>query len=122
VSTHRSAPASLKLQSVGGAAYGTVSQSFAAHSGSFTLSGAIKANGKLDESLFAVQAFGEDGRQIGWITVFDARDAKNWTEFSRFVSLPPGTKNWNLVLTLKGDGAAWLDDVKAEAEKSVFLD
>jgi photosystem II stability/assembly factor-like uncharacterized protein len=122
VSTHKGAPASLKLQSVEGAAYGTVGQNFAAYAGRFTLSGWVKSSGNLDETLLAIQAFGEDGKQVGWITLVDTRGKKEWTQFRQTLSLPAGTKSWNLVLTLKGDGAVWLDEVQTQPEKSVFPD
>lgn len=119
---YHSAPASLRLASVGGAAYGSTSQSFLSAPGPFTVSGWVKSTGTLDEVLVAAQAFGKDGKQIAFVTLTNAAHSKDWQLFSGSVQLPPETAHWNLVLTLKGDGQAWLDDVQFKLPVSVFLE
>ncbi|HEX8235645.1 MAG TPA: hypothetical protein VF600_06780 [Abditibacteriaceae bacterium] len=118
----RSAPASLQLRSVGGAAYGTVSQTVAATKTPMLMSGVARSSGQFEEAVVAVQAFDATGKQIDWFTLSDVRDSSRWTTFQKNVALSPQTAKWNLVVTLRGTGAVWLDDFKIEAAPSVFLD
>ena len=120
--TYHTAPASLRLQSVGDTAYGSVSQSFDPTSEALTVSGWVKSSGVLTESLVAAQAFDKDGKQIAFITLANAANVKEWQSFSGQVHLPPETAHWNLILTLKGDGQAWLDDVQFSRPPQVFLE
>ncbi len=113
-------PASLRVEAVGGPAYGSVSQSFGPASDPFTVSGSVKSSGQLDEALVAVQATDAAGKQIAWITLTNAAGVKAWQPFSSAVSLPPGTAHWSLLMTLKGTGKAWLDEVKFSRAPSVF--
>jgi hypothetical protein len=112
----------LQLRSVGGAAYGTVSQLMAPTATAFTVSGAAHSSGRLEEAVIAVQAFDESGKQVAWQTLADARGTKEWTAFKQTVTLPARTTHWNLIVTLRGEGGVWLDDVKIEAALSVFLE
>ena len=113
-------PASLRLEAVGGAAYGSVSQSFGPAPDPFTVSGLVKSAGQLDEALVAVQAADASGKQVAWITLTNAAGVKSWHHFSEPVHLPSETAHWNLVMTLKGSGKAWLDEVKFSRAASVF--
>ena len=120
--TYHSTPASLRLESVGGTAYGSVSQSFDPALDPFTVQGWVKTSGKLEESLVAAQAFDKDGKQVAFVTLANAASAKEWQSFSGQVQLPRETAHWGLILTLKGNGQAWLDDVQFTRPPSVFLE
>jgi photosystem II stability/assembly factor-like uncharacterized protein len=119
---YHTGPASLRLESVGGAAYGSVSQGFDAATAPFLVSGWVKSSGALDEALVAAQAFGADGKQVAFVTLTNAAGVKQWQAFSGPVQLPKETTHWNLVLTLKGAGKAWLDDVQFAHPPQVFLE
>jgi hypothetical protein len=120
--SYHSAPASLQLRSVAGPAYGTVSQSMPATKTGMLISGVAKSSGKLEEAMVAVQAFDATGKQVDWFTVADVQAARDWTAFKKTVTLSPQTATWNLVVTLRGDGAVWLDDAKIEAAPRAFLE
>ena len=113
-------PASLRVESIGGPAYGSISQGFGPTSDPFTVSGSVKSVGQLDEALVAVQATDAAGKQVAWITLTNAAGVKAWQPFSGAVSLPPGTAHWSLVMTLKGTGKAWLDELKFSRATGVF--
>ncbi len=119
-SDYKSAPASLRLESVGGPAYGTVSQPFGPAPDAFQVTGSVKSAGQFDESVFAVQEMDATGKQVAWINLANAAGAKTWQAFSGTVQLPPEAASWNLVLTLKGTGKVWLDDVQFSSPPRVW--
>lgn len=115
-------PASLSLRSEGGAAYGTVAQEFAPTNGIFIISGTTKGKGQLKESLVALQVFDAAGKQIGWINLVQIQNHnKWWDKFSEQVILPAGAARVRLVVTLKGDGQVWLDEVAVSKPAPLFL-
>lgn len=118
---YKTGPASLRLESVGGTAYGSVSQSFTPTLEPFTVSGWVKTSGKLDEALVAVQAFDASGKQVDFITLGNGVGATDWKAFSGQVQLPKDADHCNLVLTLKGNGKVWLDEVQTSSVPRVFL-
>ncbi|MBV9469404.1 MAG: hypothetical protein JOZ57_09165, partial [Abitibacteriaceae bacterium] len=123
---YKDAPASLSLATQNGPAYGTVSQNFAPVKAPFQISGFTKGTGKLAESQVAIQVFDAAGKQVGWITLANVtatpRDATSWQPFSQRVELPAEAASCNLVLTLKGEGQVWLDEIILSEPMRYFLD
>jgi hypothetical protein len=115
-------PASLTLKSEGGAAYGTASQEFAPVEGIFIISGTTKGKGDLKEALVALQVFDAAGKQINWINLAQIQNHnKWWDKFAQQVALPAGTAKVHLVVTLKGDGQVWLDEIGLSRPSPIFL-
>lgn len=116
-------PAALSLASVDGPAYGTASQEFKAVPGLFTIGGFARAQGDLKECLVAIQVFDANKKQIAWINLLDVpRGHAWWDPFAQTLSLPPGAATCELVLSLKGAGQAWLDEISVKAAPQIFLD
>ena len=80
----------------------------------FRVSGAARSQGKTTEALVGVQAFDADGRQTGFVVLFDARNTETFRRFSTEVELPAGTETANLVATYAGTGSVSLDDLRFE--------
>lgn len=123
VADFKSGPASLRLQSEGGSAYGSIGQGLKLPTdvtASFRVRGWTKSRGTLQEALIAVQVFDATGKQIEWKNLVNASSLRNWSEFSGDVQLPSATAKAQLLVTLKGDGVVWLDDVTLERAPSIF--
>jgi photosystem II stability/assembly factor-like uncharacterized protein len=116
----RSAPASLSLRSENGAAYGTISQSFKPVAAPFALRGWVRARGQIEECLVAVQVFDAQNKQIAWLNLASPQVNDQWHQFKGNVSMPGNAVSCNLVLTLKGQGQAWLDDLEVLPLPQVF--
>lgn len=67
--------------------------------------GRIRTAGTLDQATLSIYC---DGAWEGFV---NAPCAKDWLAFSRTMQWPPGASQFRLQLTLKGDGAIWLDDL-----------
>jgi hypothetical protein len=119
--TVRSKPFALRLASVDGRAGGSIAHVIPPNSAPFKLSGVVRSAGEVEECLLAVQVFDSADKQIEWNHVADGKAAADWTAFEKRIELPAAAARCNLVLTLKGDGEAWLDDLKAEPIIDVFL-
>jgi len=115
-------PASLLLLSEGGPAYGSVSYDLGPSHGPFRTGGYVRSDGELEEAVVAIQSFGQDGTQVGWQTLADGRGVRDWRHFTQPAQLPAAAHRANLVVTLRGQGRVWLDEVTAEGEPAVFLD
>ena len=123
VADFKSGPASLRLQSEGGRAYGSIGQNLKLPNdvtAAFRVRGWAKSRGDLQEALIAVQVFDAAGKQIEWKNLAGAAAMRNWSEFSADLQLPANTVKAQLLLTLKGDGAVWLDDISIEAAPTIF--
>lgn len=109
---YKQGPASLCLSSGDSPAVGNAYQSFPFKGGRITVSGYVKVDGALDESLVAVQTFeGDSFVPSGWFTVYNATKATDWQEFSTTVTIPPTVSRCTVTVTLKGTGKVWLDEV-----------
>lgn len=108
---YHTAPASLRVESSGGAAQGQASQVVEAAAGAkFVLKGYLKTEGQAKVNV-ALQPY--DG---AWspITFLQARFSQNdteWTPFEKEFTLPQKTARFGIVLLLEGEGKAWLDEV-----------
>lgn len=114
----QSAPASLRVDSLGkneGAAQTTVE---VAGGGTFTLSGATKTRG-LDGLGMILQIFGANWNQLAW-NPFDLKVSGDWTPFSREIALPADARHVVVYFLVKGEGSAWLDDLSAGANVVVI--
>ena len=112
--TFRSAPSALQLRSEGGAGKGNTGFKLPVTSDPFTLRGVARMQGQPEEAALAIQVFDGDWKQIGWIQIadFKVRGAGDWREFSQKVALPGGAAQAFLLLTFKGEGKVWLDDLQ----------
>ena len=82
--------------------------------GAFTVSGAVRVQGRFDQVLIAVQCFDADWKQVDWKTVFTAgKTSGEWQSFSSSITLTPNTVHAMLGVSVTGDGTVWLDDVNA---------
>ena len=114
--TFKSAPASLCVQSVGGPAVGGADHGFDVTHAPFTISAFLKTGGNLKTSMLAIQVFDGSGKQIDWINIASVNGASDWQKFSATATMPANAAAAQLVLTLSGDGQAWLDDVTSTAQ------
>lgn len=114
--TFHSAPAALCLRSMGGAATGAAGHGIDVAQTPFTISGFVKATGKIKASLVAIQVFDGGGKQIGWISLATLNAPTDWQAFSSKVQLPKGAAAAQLALTIDGDGQVWLDDVSLASD------
>jgi hypothetical protein len=117
----KSGPASLRLESEGGAAYGNAGQSIEPTTVPFTVSGVVRSSGTFKEARIAIQAFDADFKQVAFINLEDAVGAADWKSFLSEVSLPATAKTASLTVILNGEGRIWLDDARIEAPQNVFL-
>jgi hypothetical protein len=115
-----SGPASLRIDGDGS---NSVSQRLAQRRDEFTLRGHAKIAGDVQEAFIAVQSFDANYKQVGWTTLFDAREAKaiEWTKWEKKLALPPDAAHSFLKITFKGNGKLWLDEVEFAANQDVFL-
>lgn len=111
--TFKSAPASLCVRSVGGPAVGGAQHALEVTHALFTLSGFLKTSGSVKTSKLAIQVFDGGGKQIDWIDIATVSGASDWHPFSVKATLPPNAAAALLIMTLDGDGQAWLDDVSS---------
>ena len=76
--------------------------------------------GDLKEALTAIPSFDNNGKQVGWTTLLDARAAGEWRPFSREVQLPKGAARSSLIVTFNGNGKVWLDEVRVDSAPALF--
>ncbi len=107
-------PASLRLESVGGAADGNCNQSIQGAAGqTFTVKGYAKAAGPgLEYATVAVMVQDQNWQMAKWQDLMRITDVRTWTPFEAEVTVPPDAANVMLMLLLRGDGKAWLDEVQ----------
>lgn len=106
----KSAPASLRLHSLGGTARGQTAQILDAVEGeTFTLGGSIRAEGRATAQL-GVQCYSAEGKPLEFKLVGTALSGQGWRTVAASLNLPPGTRKLGLTLKLSGEGAVWLDD------------
>jgi lysophospholipase L1-like esterase len=114
VATYHSAPASLKIEAVDGAAQAQVSQFFDVNGGeTVRLSGWLRADGGAN-AMLALQSFTKDWKALELKVVGNALSGFDWQRASGEVTVPAGAARSAVVLMLQGNGAAWLDDVSTD--------
>jgi hypothetical protein len=107
----RSAPASFRVEAVGNS-LGQGSQTVSAKPGdSFRWSGYVKTDGVAKVNV-AVQAFDHNWRPVAFNQACFVEGEKDWTAFSKDITVPPGARNLAFVLLVDGPGRAWLDDLR----------
>ena len=97
-----------------GDAQGSMGVEFAAWSGARRFAGEAKIEGAPTEALVALQTFDAGGKQIGWQTLADAKNATDWTSFEGAATLPDGAAKVNLIAVFNGQGALGVRDVQME--------
>jgi len=115
--TFASAPASLRIESDNGPIDGSVSQRLKRAVGkTLKISGKAKCEG-FNSCLVELVARDSSWKTVFSATVFDAKNASGWTDFSQELSIPQdsGAGAGFIRFSAKGEGKAWLDDVKIEA-------
>jgi lysophospholipase L1-like esterase len=112
--TYRSAPASLALEAVDGAAQAQVSQPFEVKGGErLKLSGWVRADGGAN-AMLALQSFTADWKGIDFKVVGNAVTGLDWRRVEGEIDVPPNAARAAVVLMLQGPGVAWLDDVSLD--------
>jgi len=109
--TFAAGPASLRLETVGGSAVGSVKQTFPCVTTPFIVQGSVRCQGDIASSFIAVRAADEEDNQLAWIPLANIRPSSEWRTFSGTIMLPDRAKVGELTLSLDGDGAVWLDEV-----------
>jgi lysophospholipase L1-like esterase len=112
--TYHSAPASLALEAMDGAAQAQVSQSFEVKGGvRIQLSGWVRADGGAN-AMLALQSFTADWQGIDFQVVGNAITGLDWRKAEGEITVPTNAARAAVVLMLQGPGSAWLDDVSAD--------
>ncbi len=114
---YASKPASLRVESVGGPVSNQVGTCLRNVKGS-----KIKVSCKIKNQGFQECALYFFGLNSGFQTqvnhkLFDATNATEWTEFEAVYDVPMAAMRDRLYFQVKGEGKAWLDDVKVEKIK-----
>lgn len=112
--TYHSAPASLALEAVDGAAQAQVSQSFEVKGGErVKLSGWLRADGGAN-AMLALQSFTADWKGLDLKVLGNAVTGFDWRKAEGEVVVPTNAARAAVVLMLQGPGTAWLDDVSLD--------
>lgn len=109
----KTAPAALRIESVGGAAKGNASQGLDGLAGKqVRITGWMKTDGKVGAGV-GIGSFDGAWKMLQWdtITGVGAGSGTEWTQFDKTVTIPAGTVKANLGTTIDGDGKAWFDDL-----------
>ncbi|HWH71779.1 MAG TPA: GDSL-type esterase/lipase family protein [Candidatus Sulfotelmatobacter sp.] len=116
--TYHSAPASLALEAVDGAAHAQVSQSFEVNGGErIKLSGWVRADAGAN-AMLALQSFTADWKPIEFKVVGNALSGMDWRKAEGDVLVPTNAARAAIVLMIQGPGVAWLDDVSTDGTDS----
>ncbi len=112
--TYHSAPASLSVRSVDGAAKGQTAQTIPAEAGDvLDVSGYVRADGDAS-ALLGVMAYDENWKALGFTAIGNALSGFGWVRAGGKVTLPDNTARAGIVLQIEGNGTAWLDDVSID--------
>lgn len=108
-----SAPASLRLESVGGRAKGMASQRLNLAAGETVgISANVRAEGDIGYAALVMLAI---GGTPSWNPLATLKTDEGWKTVSADFTAPPGTQFCLLLVFMDGDGKVWLDDADAEA-------
>ena len=100
------------LSTKGGAAQGSMAFTVEPWNGPKTFAGRVKVEGEFAEAQVALQIFDGAGKQIGWQTLSDAKNLRDWTNFESVATLPDGAKQVNFLVIVKGQGAVSVRDLR----------
>ena len=110
--TFASAPASLRLESVGGKAKGLASQRVDVTAGEkLKVSAKVKAEGDLGHAALVMLAI--NGKP-SWNELATVKSSADWKTVSADFTAPPGTQFCLLLVFMDGEGKVWLDDAAVE--------
>lgn len=101
-------PASLRVHAESAEAQGNVSQTFVAPGGTFTVAGSIKADKSLRATV-QLQEKNDAGERIASHEI--AAGKEDWKTFEKTITLQDQTARCVLILNVKGQGNAWLDEI-----------
>ncbi|MFQ3671451.1 MAG: hypothetical protein SNJ84_08330, partial [Verrucomicrobiia bacterium] len=102
--------------------YGTAYNVFKPTRDPFVITGRVRTAPGNTETLFAVESFDEQGRQIQWQTLAQPNPGAAWLAFTQEVVLPPGTARAQLVLSYRGSGAADVTSLSIAPPARLFLE
>jgi hypothetical protein len=109
-----SAPAALKLASIGGPAQGSVGQTLRNVSGKkLHISAKVRATG-FSQVQILVRAIDKNYKQMLQTTVASTGPSETWKELSADIAIPAEAMSTQLSFGVDGNGAAWIDDVVVE--------
>jgi lysophospholipase L1-like esterase len=107
-------PSSLRV-SVAGGKSGNAHQRFEGGAkGRFKLAGWMKTQGNIKAQV-AVHAFAEGYKNNKWIQAQYLQGDQDWMRFEKEIQLPEWTSFFNVMLSVEGDGKAWIDEVHEAA-------
>lgn len=109
-----SAPAALRVSTGDATGEGSRSQFFDCPAGStIHLTGWVKTSGGVQTNVFA-QAFSVDWKPIDFLQLAYRHDnaASEWSTWEGTATMPEGGVRWSVGVLIKGQGTAWLDDVR----------
>lgn len=107
-----SAPASLRLESVGGKAKGLASQRINLADGeTVKITAKVKTEGSVGHAALVMLAI---GGSPNWNEVATFKNATDWQTVSADFTAPPGTQFCLLLLFMDGEGKVWLDDASIQ--------
>ncbi len=116
--THKSGPASLRLESVGGAAKGLTGQMLSTKGRkTISIAGSVKSEGDVKVNAFA-QFFDADWKPVSFEQLGYVQNDQDWKDFSTELEVPGNAVRFNLGILLEGDGRAWLDNVRDASEET----
>ena len=112
--TFHSAPASLSVKSVDGAAKAQTAQIIDAKGGdTLKVSGYLRADGGAT-ALLGVMAYDGNWTGLGFTAIGNALTGFDWVRKNGTATLPEGTARAGIVLIIEGEGTVWLDDVSID--------
>ncbi|MFO0927597.1 MAG: GDSL-type esterase/lipase family protein [Gemmataceae bacterium] len=111
--TFKSGPAALRV-ATSGRARGQVQQLHDAPAGATVrFAGYLKTAGSLTATV-GVMAYTAEWKGIGFQAIDQGKNTSDWHPFAGTVTLPPKTAHFGYVMTVEGDGTAWLDEVTGD--------
>jgi hypothetical protein len=105
-----SAPAALRVSGEAGS-YGLAYAGLPITIRQGTLRGYARLEGNPEESRIAIQVFDAEKRQLDWKNLVVKFAPGEWVEFQESYKLPEAAVSANLVVSVRGKGSVWLDDV-----------
>ncbi len=117
-STSVSAPAAMRIASVGGPAQGSVGQAMRDVAGKTITVKAQAKNAGFTGCRIEVSGLDGSWKQAFSQTVIDASAARAWTAFSGSYAIPANVPNCRIAVAVDGEGAAWIDDVTVDVAET----
>ena len=110
-SVFKQGPASLAIETVGDTIGGVQEMVDANENESFVFSGFVKSTGNVKVNV-AVQPFDGTYHPISFIQSKFVMNDTDWSDFSKTIDLPAGTRHCAFVLLVEGEGKAWVDELQ----------